>query len=238
MQCTINFPEHIGKKVCCKCKTEKLLLEFHNNKSKKDGKANACIPCNRSWMKPKTKEQALRDTKKYALAHPEKVKKRRDAYYKKNKEILNKKRIQHINGKGKEVYKKWYDKTRDHRNELRRIRKKNMPPKQKIEKVLRDRFHKVIVKMKKGDKLCSWRDLIGCTVLKAKEHIESQFVEGMSWDNHGNGEGKWNIDHIKPLYSFNLFDLEQQKIAFHYTNTRPLWFKDNMGRSKKEYPKG
>lgn len=236
MQCTINFPEHIGKKICCKCKAEKPLSEFHNNKTKKGGKANACIPCNRSWMKPKTKDQAIRDSKKYALAHPERVKDRWAAYYKKNKESLNAKRRSYsATEKGQEVIKNSWQKNRDNINERRRMRKSKMSPKEKMERRLRDRFYKVIVTMKKGSKRCSWRDLIGCTVSEFKEYIEKQFLEGMTWLNHGNGDNKWNIDHITPLCTFNLMDFEEQKKAFHYTNTRPLWFTDNMKRKRKYF---
>ena len=32
-----------------------------------------------------------------------------------------------------------------------------------------------------------------------KEHIEKQFVDGMSWDNWG----EWHIDHIKPVSKFD-----------------------------------
>ena len=37
-------------------------------------------------------------------------------------------------------------------------------------------------------------DLLGCDAAKAKEHIQSQFTEGMSLENYGD----WDVDHIKP----------------------------------------
>lgn len=43
------------------------------------------------------------------------------------------------------------------------------------------------------------RDL-GCSIEKLKRHLESQFQEGMSWENYG----QWHIDHIKPLSAFDL----------------------------------
>ena len=54
----------------------------------------------------------------------------------------------------------------------------------------------------------------------------------MNWSNW-NKEG-WHIDHIKPCYSFNLSNPEQQKECFHYTNLRPLWSKENLSRPRKE----
>ena len=44
---------------------------------------------------------------------------------------------------------------------------------------------------------------------------------------------EWYIDHIKPGNSFNLVDLEEQKICFHYTNLQPLWKLDNLSKGSK-----
>jgi hypothetical protein len=52
----------------------------------------------------------------------------------------------------------------------------------------------------------------------------------MSWENHS-FKG-WHLDHIKPISTFNLIDIEEQKKCFHYTNFRPLWYKDNLSRPK------
>jgi len=235
MQNTTNSPNATYKN-CSKCKTPKLLSDFHNNITSKDGKAGMCKICNRSYYKPKTKEQSIRDVKKYALAHPDRVKANWQRYYAKNKDRLNKNKTAYGRTvSGLATIKKSKDKHGEVWKERRRARRKNPTPKQKTEKALRDRFNKVIVRMKSGIKLCSWRDLIGCTVQEAKTHIEAQFLEGMNWGNHGNGEGKWNIDHIIPLVKFNLMDIEEQKKAFHYTNTRPLWFTDNMKRKRKYF---
>jgi len=71
------------------------------------------------------------------------------------------------------------------------------------------------------------RDL-GCTIAEFKEHIERQFLPGMTWDNWGRGVNRWNIDHIIPLASVDLADREQFLRVCHYTNLRPLWFVDNI----------
>lgn len=46
-------------------------------------------------------------------------------------------------------------------------------------------------------------------------------------ENYGNGPDKWNIDHIKPLWKFDLTKESQRRKAFHYTNTRPMWQTEN-----------
>lgn len=74
-------------------------------------------------------------------------------------------------------------------------------------------------------------ELLGATAEEVKKHIESLFVEGMSWDNYS--WDTWHIDHIIPLAAFDLRSEQQQKFAFHYTNLQPLWFKENIAKGDK-----
>lgn len=60
-----------------------------------------------------------------------------------------------------------------------------------------------------------------------------QFEPGMTWDNLGKGEGKWQIDHIIPCSYFDLTKEENQRICFNYRNLQPLWAKDNVKKSNK-----
>ena len=71
-------------------------------------------------------------------------------------------------------------------------------------------------------------NLLGCTIQEARNHIEKQFIDGMSWENYG----KWHIDHIKPCASFDLTKENDQRKCFHYTNLQPLWAKDNLVKGK------
>lgn len=70
--------------------------------------------------------------------------------------------------------------------------------------------------------------LLGCTIKFYIEYIESKFTNGMTWNNYGNKENQWNIDHIIPISKFDLTDIDEQKKAFNYKNTQPLWAKDNF----------
>jgi len=72
------------------------------------------------------------------------------------------------------------------------------------------------------------RELLGCSDDHFRAHMESQFKEGMSWDNYG--KDGWHIDHIRPCASFDLTDMEQVKQCFHYTNLQPLWAFDNISK--------
>lgn len=218
------------------CQAEKQLIEFHNHCKRPDGKAIYCIPCNKTLMTPKSKEKACIDTRNYASRNREKVNANFKKWYHENREdILAKKRLSEKSPERIAKAKAWTEANRDKINAQRRLRKLTPTPKQIITKILRDRFHKVIIRMKSGTKHTSHRNLIGCDIVTLKKHIEEQFTEGMNWNNHGNGNDKWNIDHIRPLVSFDLHSLEQQQVAFHYINLRPLWFSENIRRGRKTW---
>ena len=60
-----------------------------------------------------------------------------------------------------------------------------------------------------------------------QKYLESQFLEGMCWDNYG--IYGWHIDHKIPLCSAKN-ETELLKL-FHYTNLQPLWAEDNLKKN-------
>lgn len=70
--------------------------------------------------------------------------------------------------------------------------------------------------------------VLGCSTKEFCQYLESQFEEGMTWENHGVGRGRWNIDHIKPCANFDLTDQKQFNECWHHTNMRPLWAEQNL----------
>jgi hypothetical protein len=73
---------------------------------------------------------------------------------------------------------------------------------------------------------------VGCTIEEFKAHIESQFKEGMSWDNYG----CWEIDHIvaiKHRENGNTPTLDETVSRLHWTNTQPLWKDENMKKGNR-----
>ena len=87
------------------------------------------------------------------------------------------------------------------------------------------------------EKFYSTKELLGCGHREFLEHLESEFIDGMSWENYGvNG---WHIDHIEPCCSFDLASPEEQLKCFNYKNTQPIWGKDNLKKivedKKKRY---
>lgn len=92
---------------------------------------------------------------------------------------------------------------------------------------LRTRFTAVF----KGRKEHSAKELVGCSLKELKIHLESQFLEGMNWQNHS--YCGWHVDHIVPLSSFDLTNSAQVTKAFHYSNLQPLWAIDNLRKGNK-----
>jgi len=97
----------------------------------------------------------------------------------------------------------------------------------RLKEFLRSRMHAAL-KAKRVTKTERSIELLGCTIEEFRTHIEKQWLPGMTWENH-TYKG-WHIDHIKPVNTFDFTDLEQQKQCFHYTNLRPLWWRDNNSR--------
>ncbi len=112
------------------------------------------------------------------------------------------------------------------------VHRRNTIPEVKIVKNLRGRLGKVLKGKSKSD---STLKLLGCTLEYLKQYLESQFTEGMTWDNYGKIKGVvcWEIDHILPCTSFDLNKDEEQQKCFNYINLQPLWAKDNRSKGSK-----
>ena len=94
-----------------------------------------------------------------------------------------------------------------------------------IATMLRNRIYSAIINGS-GEKAYSSIELLGCTINHCRIHLERQFSEEMSWDNHG----EWHIDHRKPCAVFDLTDSDEQKKCFHYTNLQPMWADENIAK--------
>lgn len=76
-----------------------------------------------------------------------------------------------------------------------------------------------------------WQILVGYTTKELMAHLESQFQEGMSWDNYG----KWEIDHITPKswFDFQSSNDEKFKECWALDNLQPLWMLENRSKHNK-----
>lgn len=96
------------------------------------------------------------------------------------------------------------------------LKRRNSDPIYKIRKNLRKRFH---CALKGNQKSGSAVKDLGCSIEEFKIYLESQFEPWMNWDNYGK---EWQIDHIRPLFKFDLTDPEQLKEACCYINLQPI----------------
>jgi len=184
-----------GNKYCPKCSTVKSMDEFSNVKNNKDGKFGLCKSC-----KSKS-DKIYRDKLKENGLYKER---------KKSEYIRN-----------IETYKKQQkNKVRDYKKEYSDIRKSDI---RTLKYSLRNRIYQAF-KYRKTNKDKSTSKLLGCSFECAKKHIETKFVEGMSWDNYG----MWHIDHIKPLAEAKT--KEELENLCNYQNLQPLWSFDNLSK--------
>lgn len=118
--------------------------------------------------------------------------------------------------------KEWYKKSPHVRLRYQKY-KYNSDPMYKLKRLVRGATHRYI----KGSKSKHTEEIIGCSWEELKEHLESNFSIGMTWENHG----EWHIDHIVPLSTAKTEE-EIYKLN-HYTNLQPLWAKDNLQKGNR-----
>ena len=136
----------------------------------------------------------------------------------KEKDLLSKRRYADAN---RENIAKW---KKDYRKDYE-FNKLKTDIQHRLRNRIRARLHASYIKTG------STVEFLGCSLEEFKLHIESKFEPDMTWDNWS--RTGWHIDHIKPLSSFNLEDIEQLKEACNYSNLQPLWAEDNLKKSSK-----
>jgi hypothetical protein len=203
-------------KVCNKCSVEKNICEFRKISEKNNRYVSYCFPCEKKYKQEhyqKNKEEHLRKKQKWRQENPEEYKEQIRRYYLKTKDIQLVKK------------KKWISENREKYNSYWTERKKNDEVFRLITN-MRSRLWAYLKYMKVTKKNKTF-DIVGCTPEYLKEHLEKQFVNGMTWENRD----EWHIDHIIPLSSAT--SEEEALKLYHYTNLQPLWAIDNLRKSNK-----
>lgn len=204
-------------KLCSKCKIEQNIDQFNKNARSKDQLDYWCRSCNiqstKNWLannpnKKAEQSKIASQREKTQRNNPEtreRILEYSRRYYQQNKEKVIQRTMKYSSDKYR---------TNPHFKTL---------------SLLRSRILHALKNYKGVKKAAKTVELIGCSIETLKLHLESQFTEGMTWEN----QGKWHIDHIKPCASFDLTQQDQQKQCFHYTNLQPLWALDNHKKSNK-----
>jgi hypothetical protein len=176
------------------------------------------------------KAKALKKSREYYRTH----KKQKQEYRKKHKKIIAK-WMKNYGQIHKEILKdkkrKYYIKNKSKIKIKRRIYMRNKRKNNHAFRILNNLSRRLIKLLNGRHKVSITKKLIGCSAKKLKQHLESKFKSGMSWDNYG--RTGWHIDHIRPCVSFDLSKLSEQRKCFHYTNLQPLWAIDNIKKRDK-----
>ncbi len=207
-------------KRCTSCKKEREHIYFHKSKKGKDGYREKCIDCskygkqnveinkerNTRFLKEQIKQcSGCKEEKPFSEFTP-------DIRCKFGLKSKCKSCISDV----KKVYVK---------------QKKTTDPIYKLECNLRSRLRNAIAQKRDGGAVKSARthELLGADMAIVFSHLESQFHDGMTWENYG----KWHVDHIIPCASFDLSKPEEQFKCFNYKNLQPLWAADNLKKHAK-----
>lgn len=218
-------------KACTKCKVVKDSSEFGKRYGVPDGLQSWCKQCTkmhrelkkdsqREWQRKyyqKNRQRFLRLAKEYREANKEKIARDHKKYVERNKDRLD------------EYHKNYREKNR-------KLIVKKQGAYQKRRYAEDPKFCLVVrmralvrnaLKKKGATKSKRTVETLGCTPEFFREHIERQFLKGMSWDNRD----QWQLDHIIPI---STAETEEDVYALsHFTNIRPMWADDNKEKSGK-----
>ncbi|HSH24667.1 MAG TPA: hypothetical protein VLA13_03930, partial [Massilibacterium sp.] len=151
-------------------------------------------------------------------------------YRKENKEKINRKRRKLYNTNEKirqkrlKMAAKYFQKNREKTYKYKK-KKYDNDKSYKISVNMRNRINNVL---NGNQKSTSADKLIGCSWKELKQHLENQFEDGMTWENHS--RDGWHVDHIIPCNVFDLTNPYAQAVCFHYSNLRPMWGSDNISK--------
>lgn len=199
---------------------------FGRNKNFSDGLQPVCKSC-RSAANKKSFEKNPDKKKEYYLQNKQRI------------NIANNKRYQETKDYRKILYHENKDKYLAAQARSRKNRKENGRANEaeknrkatdvnyRLSQAGRDRRRHAL-KAQSANSAIRFIESLGCSISEYKKYLESKFQTGMTWANYGFGNGRWQIDEIRPCASFDLTDPEQYKQCFHYTNTQPLWACDNL----------
>ena len=227
------FENDIEKRWCGKCTTYKSLTSFGYSKSTWDNYRPTCKDCLREqnvlnkqkrteynkqyWQQ--TKEKQYEKSKKWRQENIEKVKENMNRWLENNKEYKKQKDKEYREA-NKEAYRenqrKWV------RENYARMKEENGT--EFIQHKLKSNIGRRIREILGQQKSERCQDYVGCSLKELKQHIESTFVYGMTWENYG----QWHIDHKIPCAAFDMSDNEEIKACFYYKNLQALWARDNI----------
>ena len=220
-------------KTCSTCHACKPVALFYK-------KRNQCQACraakNREYRQGHTEKIAAYE-RKWRQQNKNKISARSREYYQNNKVEIAAKKCEYyqnnkveIGAKRREYKVEYYQankaKVIAQQREYQRGRY-HSDPTYAIKSRLRARMRHAVKAAGLDKKCASSSELLGISPQGLKEWLESQFTEGMTWENRSD----WHVDHIIPCTAFDLTVDENQRICFWYKNLQPMWAKENLQKS-------
>jgi len=194
-------------KICSQCNIEKELDEYHKKGDSTRPNCKMCVLSNNKLYRKNNKAK-IKEIKKTYYATDEGKKCLRDCskrYSEKHKD--------EIRERNRETHRIYCNNR--YKNDI--IYRLTVSVRTLISKSFRNKY-------KKPKKSIN---ILGCTIENFRLHIENQFVEGMTWDNHG----EWHLDHIKPI---SWAKTEDEVVEYnHYLNFKPMWAIDNIKKGNR-----
>lgn len=230
-----------GTKVCSKCKVEQPLGNFYRDKHIKiDGLVRWCINCSKVLYRLKhpprpVAQEGFKVCTRCKLELPvsnfiksNSINSNKDGLRGQCKACLKQYREEHA-----EYYSQYRQEHKEECREYHKLYRREITKVNLLERLKSNMRVRIgnAVRLQSMKKTTKFAQYIGCTLEELKVHLESQFTEGMTWEDYGRGLHKWNIDHIIPLNSAT--NEEELFKLCHYTNLQPLWFIDNVRKGNK-----
>ena len=201
-------------KICKICNATEDLIGFRKDRRI----CNNCLYKKKQEYYLSNRKETREHQNKYRELNRDKINAQKREHYQLNKERLK---------RNSSIYKK---NNRKRYNDLKINRKKN-DPLYKLRITISERIRQALKYHLAGTykKKDSTIELLGCSIDELKTHLQNQFKEGMTWQNHG----EWHIDHIIPCAAFDLSKKEDCLKCFNYKNLQPLWAHENLSKSDK-----
>lgn len=220
------------------------LLRYFTGKPCKHGHVSerrvinlCCMQCDIERQKKyreKDKERVLERQRSSRAANIEAARARENAYNKQNREKrraysreYRKKNKEYFLAYNQEYYRRNKRAILDSNNEYNRTRRKTDPGFRMMES-MRKMLARV---MERRDTALPGRteSIVGYTRNELVAHLESQFLEGMSWSNYG----EWHIDHVIPIDHFIKSGESDPAVINALENLQPLWAQDNLSKGNR-----
>lgn len=208
-ECSATYVKINGAQKCCPtCAAAKRAIYERESKRRYEAKAPP---------RKRNSEKDINRQKAWNLKNREKLRRRSQEYNDRNRDIVNRKARERNKTQKRRAYLQQWE-----------AEKKASDPRFTLNARMRANLKRGLREGKGGR---AWSRLAGYSVDQLFDHLERQFLTGMSWANMGD----WHIDHRQPLASFKFETAEDPefKAAWALTNLQPLWNVDNWSKGGK-----